>query len=30
MANYRYGPYDDGPDPLADAYDVRGAAGRHG
>src|SRR6201992_332709 len=25
MANYRYGPYDDGPDPLADAYDVRGA-----
>src|ERR1700761_4620132 len=25
MANYRYGPYNDGPDPLADAYDVRGA-----
>ena len=25
MANYRYGPYDDGPDPLAPPYDVREA-----
>ena len=25
MANYRYGPYSDGPDPLAPPYDVRGA-----
>ena len=25
MANYRYGPYDDGPDPLAAPYDVREA-----
>ena len=25
MANYRYGEYDDGPDPLAAPYDVRGA-----
>jgi uncharacterized protein with von Willebrand factor type A (vWA) domain len=25
MANYRYGEYDGGPDPLAPPYDVRGA-----
>jgi uncharacterized protein with von Willebrand factor type A (vWA) domain len=25
MANYRYGPYSDGPDPLASPYDVRTA-----
>src|SRR5215472_9666464 len=25
MANYRYGAYDDGPDPLAPPYDVRAA-----
>jgi len=25
MANYRYGEYDGGPDPLATPYDVRGA-----
>ncbi|HEX3955605.1 MAG TPA: hypothetical protein VHZ03_03120 [Trebonia sp.] len=25
MANYRYGPYDGGPDPLASPYDVREA-----
>ena len=25
MANYRYGPYDDGPDPLAPPYDAREA-----
>src|SRR6516165_3446582 len=25
MANYRYGEYDGGPDPLAAPYDVRGA-----
>ena len=25
MANYRYGAYDDGPDPLAPPYDVREA-----
>ena len=25
MANYRYGPYSDGPDPLAPPYDARGA-----
>jgi uncharacterized protein with von Willebrand factor type A (vWA) domain len=25
MANYRYGPYNDGPDPLAAPYDVRTA-----
>ncbi len=25
MAEYRYGPYHDGPDPLAPPYDVRGA-----
>jgi uncharacterized protein with von Willebrand factor type A (vWA) domain len=25
MADYRYGPYDDGPDPLASPYDVREA-----
>jgi uncharacterized protein with von Willebrand factor type A (vWA) domain len=25
MATYRYGRYENGPDPLADAYDVRGA-----
>ena len=25
MANYRYGPYDDGPDPLAAPYAVREA-----
>jgi uncharacterized protein with von Willebrand factor type A (vWA) domain len=25
LANYRYGPYSDGPDPLAPPYDVRGA-----
>src|SRR5215472_1843714 len=25
MANYRYGPYDGGPDPLASLYDVREA-----
>jgi uncharacterized protein with von Willebrand factor type A (vWA) domain len=25
MANYRYGEYDGGPDPLAQPYDVRGA-----
>ena len=25
MANYLYGPYDDGPDPLAPPYDVREA-----
>src|SRR6516165_7593706 len=25
MANYRYGEYDGGPDPLAGPYDVRGA-----
>ena len=23
MANYRYGPYDGGPDPLTSPYDVR-------
>ena len=25
MANYRYGAFDDGPDPLAPPYDVREA-----
>ena len=30
MANYRYGRYVDGPDPLADAYDVRGAVDEMG
>src|SRR5579859_4084392 len=30
MANYRYGPYVYGPDPLADAYDVRGAVDEMG
>ena len=25
MSRYRYGPYQDGPDPLAPPYDVRGA-----
>jgi uncharacterized protein with von Willebrand factor type A (vWA) domain len=25
LANYRYGPYSDGPDPLAPPYDARGA-----
>ena len=25
MGTYRYGPYADGPDPLAPPYDVRGA-----
>ena len=25
MGTYRYGPYTDGPDPLAPPYDVRGA-----
>jgi uncharacterized protein with von Willebrand factor type A (vWA) domain len=25
MSGYRYGPYQDGPDPLAPPYDVRGA-----
>src|SRR5262245_24254982 len=25
MSNYRYGAYDDGPDPLAPPYDVREA-----
>ena len=30
MANYRYGRYVYGPDPLADAYDVRGAVDEMG
>jgi uncharacterized protein with von Willebrand factor type A (vWA) domain len=30
MANYRYGQYVYGPDPLADAYDVRGAVDEMG
>src|ERR1700727_2732576 len=30
MANYRYGRYTDGPDPLADPYDVRGAVDEMG
>src|ERR1700731_4084905 len=30
MAKYRYGRYTDGPDPLADAYDVRGAVDEMG
>ena len=30
MANYRYGRYVDGPDPLADPYDVRGAVDEMG
>ncbi len=25
MSNFRYGPYDDGPDPLAAPYDIRRA-----
>ena len=30
MATYRYGPYTDGPDPLALPYDVRGAVDEMG
>jgi uncharacterized protein with von Willebrand factor type A (vWA) domain len=30
MANYRYGRYVYGPDPLADSYDVRGAVDEMG
>ena len=30
MANYRYGRYTDGPDPLALPYDVRGAVDEMG
>src|SRR3984957_15920812 len=29
-SNYRYGAYDDGPDPLAPPYDVREAPARMG